>query len=201
MVNHFFEREKLMNIFNKVVIAAVFVANVSFGWCVDDAAVDEFRATRGRMDTSAMREFIGRNETIRGDVLNEICEITYGTALNFACSEGDRNLVDLLLERGADLNLMAVYSPLMVAAFHDHQCVVEWLAHSGSAINTENQEGWTALSASCQTLHKKEWSAVTGILLMYGADLYHVDHHGRTPLSYLTPAMQADYTAQYPRQN
>ncbi|MDH3279932.1 MAG: ankyrin repeat domain-containing protein, partial [Gammaproteobacteria bacterium] len=93
----------------------------------------------------------------------------YGyTALMFAAMNGHLKVVELLLDRGADINGQSDdgRTALMVAAWNGHEKVVLNLIDRGADVNVRNEEGWTALTHAAWKGHK----TIAGTLLAHGAD-------------------------------
>lgn len=109
----------------------------------------------------------------------------YRTALMWASSENRIDVIDLLLERGADPNarLAAPYgsTPLMIAAAMGREdSVRHLLAHPETDVNARGTEGQTALmyAAINQRL------AIVKLLLEHGSELNVADSHGKTALDW-----------------
>jgi ankyrin repeat protein len=89
------------------------------------------------------------------------------TALRWAAREGHEAAVQLLLEKGADINAQNKgWTVLHVAASEGHEAVVQLLLEKGADINAQNQ-GWTALHVAASKGHE----AVVQLLLEKGADI------------------------------
>ena len=97
-----------------------------------------------------------------------------------AASQGHERVVDLLLQRGAEINLQssAGYTALMLAAFHGHERVVELLLRRGAEINLQKSDGVTALMNAAY-LNRP---AVVRRLLRAGADTVARGASGKTAL-------------------
>jgi len=71
------------------------------------------------------------------------------TALDLAITEGNLELVELLLEKGANLDLtnekQGGYSPLMLAAEYGKKDIVKLLLEKGAKLDLEDSEGLSAL--------------------------------------------------------
>lgn len=76
------------------------------------------------------------------------------TALMSACEIGHREIVDLLLQAGADVNTKSTLSdegdrgetPLMAAAQHGYREIIENLLQKGASVSTTTRRGRTALT-------------------------------------------------------
>ena len=69
------------------------------------------------------------------------------TALHWAASNGNMNIVEILLDRGIDINSKDTYgnTALHYAAMNGKMNIVEILVDRGIDINSKNNIGWTAL--------------------------------------------------------
>ena len=113
------------------------------------------------------------------------CKDTNGrTPLSWATENGREAMVELLLERGADLESKdAEYgqTPLSWAAENGHEAVVKLLLERGADVDSKNEWGRTPLSWAAENGHE----AVVELLLERGADLESKDQSfGQTPLSW-----------------
>ncbi|XP_064092419.1 ankyrin repeat domain-containing protein 17-like [Macrobrachium nipponense] len=109
--------------------------------------------------------------------INAQTEETQETALTLACCGGFRDVADLLIKAGADLELGAS-TPLMEAAQEGHRDLVEYLIDAGANVNAQTSTGDTALTYACENGH----TDVADLLLQAGANLEHESEGGRTPL-------------------
>jgi ankyrin repeat protein len=131
------------------------------------------------------------------------------TPLHVAADWGHKDVAELLLAKGADVNAKVKdgETPLDMAAFDGHKDVVELLLASKAKVNIydaaaygdlgkvkallkdnpdlifrKNTEGETALLLAVQMLHKN----VVELLLAKGANVNARDNHGQTPLLVVT---------------
>ena len=76
----------------------------------------------------------------------------YGVSLlHYASDVGDRAILDVLLDRGVDVNLsdaQSGWSPLMYAVANGHIEATELLIAAGADVNHQDAMGWTALHLS-----------------------------------------------------
>lgn len=102
------------------------------------------------------------------------------TPLMFAASRGQMACLNLLLDRGADLNRMApmVGNALMVAITFNQLHCVEVLLGRGASPRVSNELGATPLHLAAS--RGDAW--LLGQLIKYGADLDAQMGSGRTPL-------------------
>ena len=92
----------------------------------------------------------------------------YGaTALHTASQGGQENIVQLLLERDADVNLKSKEgnTPLMAAAYNRHEGVVKLLLAAGAEVNAQNRADETALSLA----REERQEGIIQLLLQAGA--------------------------------
>lgn len=83
---------------------------------------------------------------------NHIAIISENTALMLACCGGHEDIVKLLIEAGADLELQneSGHTPLMEAASGGHVGVAKILLENGAGINTHSDEyKESALTLAC----------------------------------------------------
>ncbi|MBA3536702.1 MAG: ankyrin repeat domain-containing protein [Tatlockia sp.] len=106
----------------------------------------------------------------------------YGkTALIHACSSGHNNIVKLLIEKKANLNLQDKFGnlPLMLAAYRGHTEIIELLLNGPDVDpNAQDQHGQTALIQACIFGH----SSVVKLLIEKKANLNLQDKFGNLPL-------------------
>jgi len=104
------------------------------------------------------------------------------SALHFASFGGQREIVALLLDRGADIQLRAKTqfenTPLQVALLTAQAEVVQLLISRGADVNLTQAEGITALHEAAQTNSKQ----LIAILLDAGANVNAAGAKGETPL-------------------
>ena len=104
------------------------------------------------------------------------------TALRLAAANGDVATVKLLIEKGADLNIVhlttgetALYR---AAEQYNLVCVME-LLKAGADVNIANKDGQTPLMIA----FKKGSISLVAILIQSGADVNVVDNNGMNPLA------------------
>ncbi|KAL6249525.1 hypothetical protein RBB50_003378 [Rhinocladiella similis] len=79
----------------------------------------------------------------------------HGSALNVSSYHGSQEIVQMLLDKGADVNAKGVYgSALYVASRHGHEKVVQTLVDGGVDINAEGKYG-SALYVASKRGHEK----------------------------------------------
>ncbi len=106
-------------------------------------------------------------------LLKKICNSElqrYGlTALMHAARQGHKAVVQLLLDRGANINASnwVNNTALIEAAREGHEAVVQLLLHYGANINASNRVNNTALIEAAREGHE----AVVQLLLDYGANV------------------------------
>jgi ankyrin repeat protein len=96
------------------------------------------------------------------------------TALGLASTHGFSEIVEYLLEKGADPNLPDVNRtpPLMPACRNGHTDIVRSLLKYGAQVNWQNVNGCTPLMDSTDS-RKPE---IVSLLICYGAEVDTVDH-------------------------
>ncbi|XP_046809303.1 protein TANC2 isoform X3 [Lucilia cuprina] len=103
------------------------------------------------------------------------------TALGLSVKEGHWAVAEKLLQSGADLDepvTSARKTSLMIAAEEGHLEIMELLIERGASLETQDHEGFTALSWAC--LRGRQTAAK--ILIDKGCNKNHADNNGRTGL-------------------
>lgn len=115
------------------------------------------------------------------------------TTLLDAVDAGDVRTVDLLLDKGADLNAVdrPGFNALRKAAFTGQVALVERLLSRGAQVDARDKDGWTALMLASAAGH----SAIVEVLLGAGADPRIADRQGTTALDAATRRGRLDTAA------
>jgi ankyrin repeat protein len=81
-------------------------------------------------------------------------DIYFKKALKFACQNDDITIINLLYNRGFDINNLFIqnHSPLMLASKFNSLKVVKYLIQKGADINLKNNYNKTALIVACENL-------------------------------------------------
>lgn len=106
-----------------------------------------------------------------------------GTPLQYAAANGNLEISNLLIKRGADVNLQAKNSgafPLLVACRNGHTYLVSPLISAGARINQADHNGKTPLSESIVPDLNKP---LIRLLVEKGAFLTSADFNGITPIT------------------
>nr|XP_014353003.1 PREDICTED: integrin-linked protein kinase [Latimeria chalumnae] len=100
--------------------------------------------------------------------------------LHWACREGRTNIVDMLIMRGARINVMnrGDDTPLHLAASHGHRDIVQKLIQFKADVNAVNEHGNTPLHYACFWGQEE----VAEDLLMNGGLVSICNKYGETPL-------------------
>jgi len=104
------------------------------------------------------------------------------TKLHMACVGGEKDVADLLIRRGADVNLRDKRgaTPLWIAARGGHKEIVELLIEKGADINaSDGRREATPLLIAARSGH----ADVVELLIAKGADVNVPDNQGLTPLA------------------
>ncbi|XP_047040315.1 protein phosphatase 1 regulatory subunit 12A isoform X8 [Helicoverpa armigera] len=107
-------------------------------------------------------------------------QFSSGIVFLAACTAGDKDEVQRLLKRGADINTANVdgLTALHQACIDDNLDMVEFLVTHGADVNRGDNEGWTPLhaTASCGFV------SIARYLLENGADVAAVNYDGELPV-------------------
>eukprot|EP00105_Crassostrea_gigas_P035545 XP_019919693.1 PREDICTED: ankyrin repeat and SOCS box protein 3-like [Crassostrea gigas] len=100
--------------------------------------------------------------------------------LHIACQNGHDSTVQLLLSKGADINLCMEYgaSPLYMACQNGHNSTVQLLLNKGADINLCMEDGASPLFIACQKGH----DSTVQLLLDHGADINSYNKDNVSPL-------------------
>ena len=142
----------------------------------DENIADEADDTDSAQDIKKPAVVVNINNGTQIDARNE-----WGwTKLMSAAIEGNQQMVDELLARGANADIAGEdgRSPLMAASWNKHHQIVESLINAGADVNLINRDGWTALSFAA-------WNGdleIVRSLLRFAANKYIKTADGFTPL-------------------
>ena len=102
------------------------------------------------------------------------------TPLHVAAKNGHKEIVGLLLEKGAEVNARDRFqgTPLHWAVFYGHKEVAELLLVKGAAVNTKERKGWTPLHYAAW----KGYKDLAELLIANDADVNAQQEEGMTPL-------------------
>ena len=142
----------------------------------EDISKDETKLLRDskRGNTEEVRKHLS-NVMVNVDCLDK----NRCTPLHYAACEGHKDIVQLLLQRGAYHNKKSRGdTPLQEAAFRGHKDVVQLLLDRGADPNETPNTGRTPLYWAAQQGH----ADVVQLLLDGGADPNRADMFGNTPL-------------------
>ncbi|XP_052704712.1 uncharacterized protein LOC128180618 [Crassostrea angulata] len=100
--------------------------------------------------------------------------------LNIACVNGHDSTVELLLSKGADINLCMEdkASPLSIACQNGHDSIVQLLLSKGADIDLCKENGASPLYIACKNGH----DSIVQLLLSKGADIDLWKENGVSPL-------------------
>jgi len=117
-------------------------------------------------------------------ILNSVLDKENGkSSLHYAAESGHEDLVGLLLDQGANINIQNPKNgstPLHLASFYGHSSVVSLLMKRGCNPNVPNNHQVTALHAACDN----NKIACVEALIKGGANMESKDKKGATPLHY-----------------
>uniref|UniRef100_A0A3Q2P7Z2 Scaffold protein ILK n=1 Tax=Fundulus heteroclitus TaxID=8078 RepID=A0A3Q2P7Z2_FUNHE len=108
--------------------------------------------------------------------------------LHWACREGRSNVVDMLIMRGARINVMnrGDDTPLHLAASHGHRDIVGKLIQCKADTNAANEHGNTPLHYACFWAHHQ----VADDLVNNGALVSVCNRYGETPMDKAKPDLR-----------
>ena len=131
-------------------------------------------------DETAVRSWLERGG--RANTAREYGEVTGVTLLMDAAGQGQERVVELLLQRGADINTQSIngLTALMTASHYGHERVVDYLLQHGADANLQNSTGLTALMLAAKRGHER----VVGLLIWHGAEINKQDSIDQTALVY-----------------
>uniref|UniRef100_A0A8C1C613 Scaffold protein ILK n=1 Tax=Cyprinus carpio carpio TaxID=630221 RepID=A0A8C1C613_CYPCA len=109
--------------------------------------------------------------------------------LHWACREGRSGVVDMLIMRGARINVMnrGDDTPLHLAASHGHRDILAKLIQCKADTNAANEHGNTPLHYACFWAH----DLVAEDLVNNGAQVSICNKYGETPLDKAKPPLAA----------
>jgi serine/threonine-protein phosphatase 6 regulatory ankyrin repeat subunit B len=156
------------------VIRCCFVIIISLLFCSYSAYSNEIHDASKIGDLPKVKELIGNNH----DLLSSRDERGI-TPLYYAAMNGQRDVVDFLIQNGCDINesLKNGMTPLCTAAFK-HYDIVSLLIEKGADVNHKTYSGDTALHFAVLNGNYE----ITKILLDNGANVNDADNEGNTPL-------------------
>jgi ankyrin repeat protein len=109
-----------------------------------------------------------------------IVKTNYGPLLYIAAENGNKDIVELLLAKGADVNAKTDRgsTPLHLAAFHNHRNVLELLLVKGAQVNEKSDSGCTPLYSAAE----KNSMDAAKLLIAKGAEIDANAENGFSPL-------------------
>lgn len=109
-----------------------------------------------------------------------------GTLLQIAVDKGNRKAIELLLKHGADSNKINDYTsrtPLAIACRHNNHPLVLILLQNKAHINSKGNSDKTPLAHTLPFYDGRNQLAVIKTLLLWGANPYIRNNHGRSILN------------------
>jgi ankyrin repeat protein len=116
---------------------------------------------------------------LRGADVNYVRSSRYGNdvAMNYAAASGKIELMELLLEKGAELNPFPIEdNPIIDAERNNQITAVKWLLNKGAKVNTLNKNGGSVLMNAIVNEHVE----CIYMLIEAGADINIRDKNGNT---------------------
>jgi uncharacterized protein len=125
---------------------------------------------------AVVKDMLGKDATLAKYKAKELEE----TALISAAFYGKKDICELLIKAGADVNAKNYYgiTPLHDAARMDHQDVIELLLENKADINAKSSSGESVLYYAAEFEHPD----LVKFLISKGADKSIPDNEGKTPL-------------------
>jgi ankyrin repeat protein len=115
----------------------------------------------------------------RADTLLELRDVNGWTALTHAAHSGHLDIIQLLVQHGADINVVSKdLTPLIAASSQKRVQVVVCLLKAGADVNAVGSNGHSALAAAVQS----NSVAIVQLLLDNGADISKRDSLGHNAL-------------------
>lgn len=158
--------------------------------------VKVFEDTRGKsgQKQSDKKELLLSNKThivpCLIDNVSSLCIACFGGHYNLcikngtsplivACLYGYDDIVELLLDKGAKINLRdsVGYSPLYAACQNGHDSTIRILLSKGADVNLSSNNGASPIYRACENCHK----STVQLLLKYGADINKRHNAGCSP--------------------
>lgn len=146
--------------------------------CMGDRDLDSQLVLAARKgDVEKVFELIKAGAQVNGREASDTGE----TPILAAATAGRLRVVEILIERGANVNLAskAGATPLRTAAYAGYSDVVRLLLRAGAKPNAKDGMGWTPLLHASRNGH----ADVVKLLLEAGADARITDPDGRTPIA------------------
>ncbi|XP_071178213.1 uncharacterized protein [Mytilus edulis] len=106
---------------------------------------------------------------------------SFHSPLTAACKGGNEKIVQLLIDKGSDVNQVDSRgcSPLNAACHSGHEKIIQLLIDKGSDVNQVGTYGYTPLTAACSGSNEK----IIQLLIDKGSDVNQVDRRGCSPLT------------------
>jgi ankyrin repeat protein len=121
---------------------------------------------------------LGRLEVVKL-LLDEGADVNLGKPLMYAADKGNVEIARLLLDRGADVNAKGPFGTALTKACEkDHRATASLLLDRGAEVNAKDQNDETPLMKACARGYKE----TAGLLLDRGAEVNAKDRFGHTPL-------------------
>ena len=131
----------------------------------------------------------GNIEVVRTLLKDDTIDVNWScgsVALYIACQDNHRDIAELLLDHGVDIELSSknpTWTPLMSASHKGSLSTLQLLLNRGANVNHQDIHGDSALHVvSCESGNEEEKVACVEELLNHGADLNIKNKFGKTPL-------------------
>ena len=99
------------------------------------------------------------------------------TPLHIACENGNKEIVEFLISKGADVNAVdyILNTPLHIACSHNYFEIIELLISNGAEIMCYNENNSIPLHNACKNNNS---SRAVNLLLSKGSDVNFVNNNG-----------------------
>lgn len=162
-----------------VLIFVLSSANYLWAGPKEDALFDAIKAGNTRKATQLINEGLDVNAT---------GEDQFWTPLRYAVSHDQKEIVELLLSKGADVNARNKFGSTALIMAVTKKEIIEMLLSNGADVNAQNNSGVTALMGTIVMMYTErslpDQKEILELLLSKGADVNVQDSSGRTALMY-----------------
>ena len=167
-----------MNV-NKLFVAGLLVAQSMMADTLGQKRYKEIFTAVQNCDEKKLNHLLSKNSTLP---IDDIRESDRATLLHIAAARGNRAMVDILLDKGADINTQDEngYTPLHRSVICANEETAQRLVERGAGVNKQDKSsGYTPLHLAVARCNKN----LVSILLEAGADVEIKSQLGVSPLN------------------